>query len=342
MLFVGDILQLQPVNENPVFHNISETSLVYKLGCVAFVNDCVLYDDLTINERQKGDKEYSSLLDNVRRGCPTEECLSTLKQRVIQVPVSEKFHKLQQSGQLPVCPFPTRIACDEFNKEILTLLDTTVHELKCKDEVDQTKSTRNWDKKATQQLEKLSSDCNKTAGLEFVLKLAVGAHVMLRRNIDTNCGLVNGALGTVLSVKHDKVTVEFDHVSVPYGVKRVMTNLYVYREQFPLILAFAVTIHKCQGLSLDCAIVDLSEKVFSAGMAYVALSRVRTLSGLHLIAFDPATIKLSTQRLKEVNRLRETFNNTIPRVSDKTKCKKFTGSVQLDQSKTKKEDKLAS
>ena len=48
-----------------------------------------------------------------------------------------------------------------------------------------------------------------------------------------------------------------------------------------------MTIHKCQGLSLDCAIVDLSDKVFSAGMTYVALSRVRSLAGLHLSAFDP-------------------------------------------------------
>ena len=51
MLFIGDILQLQPVNENPVFHNISQTSLVFKLGCVTSVNDSVLYDELTINER---------------------------------------------------------------------------------------------------------------------------------------------------------------------------------------------------------------------------------------------------------------------------------------------------
>ena len=100
-------------------------------------------------------------------------------------------------------------------------------------------------------------------------------------------------------------------MSDPYDVERVqsrfmvMKNFYVYREQFPLILAYAVTIHKCQGLSLDCAIVDLSDKVFSAGMAYVALSRVRSLAGLHLSAFDPASIIVSTSCLKEVNRLRE-------------------------------------
>ena len=88
-----------------------------------------------------------------------------------------------KSGQTPVCLFPTRIACDEVNKVMLTLLDTTVHELTFKDEIDQTESTRKWDKKATQQLEKLNSDCNKIAGLGFVLNAAVGARVMIRRNI---------------------------------------------------------------------------------------------------------------------------------------------------------------
>ena len=125
-----------------------------------------------------------------------------------------------------------------------------------------------------------------TAGLEAKLYLAVGARVILRRNLDTKAGLGNGAIGTVLSIASNHVTVQFDYVSTPYDIERVkskfmvMKNFYVYCKQFPLILAYAVTIHKCQGLSLDCAIVDLSDQVFSAGMAYVALSMVRTIERL--------------------------------------------------------------
>ena len=73
-----------------------------------------------------------------------------------------------------------------------------------------------------------------------------------------------------------------------------MKNFFVYRKQLPLILAYAMTIHKCQGLSLDCAVMGVSDNVFSPGMAYVALSHVRTLAGVHLIAFNPAFIMVST------------------------------------------------
>ena len=250
------------------------------------------------------------MLDCVRCGHPTDETLSSLQKRVIQGSVADKFVELQQSKQSPVCLFPRRKACDHFNNEMLTRLSSQAHQVLCKDEVDETCSTRKWNEKAAKHLDKLNNDCNLTAGLEAKLLLAVGARVMLRRNIDTNAGLVNGAIGTVLSLRADHVTVQFDHISEPYDVKKVksrfmvMKNHYVYRKQFPLILAYAVTIHKCQGLSLDCAIVDLSDKVFSAGMAYVAISRVRMLAGLHLIAFEPNSIMVSTSCLKEVNRLR--------------------------------------
>ena len=77
-------------------------------------------------------------------------------------------------------------------------------------------------------------------------------------------------------------------------------------------MAYAVTFHKCQGLSLDCAIVDLSDNVFCAGMAYVAMSRVRTLEGLHLTAFDPTSIIVNNSCLEEVNRLRSSFRKDLP------------------------------
>uniref|UniRef100_A0A1X7UDL3 ATP-dependent DNA helicase n=1 Tax=Amphimedon queenslandica TaxID=400682 RepID=A0A1X7UDL3_AMPQE len=60
-------------------------------------------------------------------------------------------------------------------------------------------------------------------------------------------------------------------------------NLYIHWKHFSLILSYAITIHKCQGLSLDTAIIDLSTNVFGDGMAYVALFRVGTLNGLHLL-----------------------------------------------------------
>jgi ATP-dependent exoDNAse (exonuclease V) alpha subunit len=81
VLFVGDILQLPPVNGAPVFEKVSNKSVALKLGCMTSVNiwqETVLYEELTINERQKADLVFSSMLDEVRRGCPSPETLQAL------------------------------------------------------------------------------------------------------------------------------------------------------------------------------------------------------------------------------------------------------------------------
>ena len=331
ILFVGDILQLPPVNGSMVFQNVSNKVIATRLGCIASVNirrETVVYDELTINERQKRDPEFGELLNEVRVNCVSEKSVAQLRKAVITCTAVEMFQELLGQGLSPVCLFATRKSCDQFNTDMLSKVGSEVARLPCIDEFDETAGTVKWTKRASSELERLNKDCNMTAGLEAELNLAVGARVMLRRNIDTSQGLVNGALGSVTAISKECIQVTFDHTpNVPFKIERfrsrfqILRRFYVYRKQFPLILAFAVTIHKCQGLSLDCAIVDLSSSVFATGMAYVAISRVRTLAGLHLLAFDPKSIKVSDECVQEVNRLRKLFRPDLTSIPLSKECK---------------------
>ena len=126
--------------------------------------------------------------------------------------------------------------------------------------MDKTASAHKWGKKAAEQLKKL----NKGFGGQPQNSRWYTCDVA--HNVDTKVGLVNGAIGTVRAVSASHVIVQFDHISEPYDMESVMSRFMimrkycVYRKQFPLILGYAVTIHKCQGLSLDYVIVNLSNK----------------------------------------------------------------------------------
>ena len=345
MLFVGDLLQLSPVNADPVFVSLDTKTTASKLGVIGSVNiwrDNVVYDELTINERQKSDGTFTSMLEEVRLGNVSEASLQLLQGRVIHTTVKDKFLELQSSGNAPVCMFPLKKDCAAFNEEMLNSLVTDrvkIQELPCMDAIEETMGNVKWNAKAAKQLESLNQDCNKTAGLEYVLRLAVGARVMLRRNIDTSKGLVNGAIGTVLSITTEVVKVLFDKMTEPYEVEKVnskfvvMRMFYVSRRQFPLTLAFAITVHKCQGLSLNSALMDLSQKVFASGMAYVALSRVRTLEGVHLINFNKESITVSGDSLREVNRLRKQYRPDLPTYSipKHAQYHKLTGHLMVSE-----------
>jgi ATP-dependent DNA helicase PIF1 len=140
------------------------------------------------------------------------------------------------------------------------------------------------------------------------LFLCRGARVMLIKNLNTWQGLVNGATGTVSEFYESKEGDVGDICSqnllplVKFDSGRTMViepetwvvmegdTVVAERKQLPLLLAWALSIHKCQGMTLEKLYTDLS-KAFGCGMVYVALSRVRSLEGLHLKGFTPSKIK---------------------------------------------------
>jgi ATP-dependent exoDNAse (exonuclease V) alpha subunit len=88
--------------------------------------------------------------------------------------------------------------------------------------------------------------------------------------------------------------------------------------QVPLRHAWAITVHKSQGMSLDAAVVDLS-KSFAYGMGYVALSRVRTLGGLHLVGFQESSLAVDPRILLVDQQLQQISDRAVERLKDFSK-----------------------
>jgi hypothetical protein len=103
------------------------------------------------------------------------------------------------------------------------------------------------------------------------------------------------------------IRVKFDKIAEPVNISRVTNDyesknhFYVTRAQFPLTLAWALTIHKCQGLSLDAVLLDIGSDIFEPGQAYVALSRGRKLDKVFLIEFGPKKLMCNELCIKAYN-----------------------------------------
>ena len=124
--------------------------------------------------------------------------------------------------------------------------------------------------------------------------------LVLRRNINIDRGWVNGTLAVVTSLHPSCIVIaKLANPSHKYPVPRFRQRIEIHgasysilRQQFPVQLAYGVTVHRVQGCTVQKAVVCLGEKFFASGQAYVALSRVRNLSDLVLWEFDPSAIHL--------------------------------------------------
>ncbi|XP_061488611.1 ATP-dependent DNA helicase PIF1 isoform X2 [Rhineura floridana] len=135
--------------------------------------------------------------------------------------------------------------------------------------------------------------------------------VMLTKNLDVSRGLVNGARGVVIGFETEGKglpKVRFlcgatNVVGLERWVLKGPAGTYVSRQQLPLKLAWAISIHKSQGMSLDCVEISLA-RVFEFGQAYVALSRARGLAGLRILDFDPKVVRANPCVLQFYRHLR--------------------------------------
>jgi ATP-dependent DNA helicase PIF1 len=137
---------------------------------------------------------------------------------------------------------------------------------------------------------------NIMADKEIVLKK--GAQVMCIANIDMESAepIVNGSQGIVVDFVGNLPLVQFNsgaRRTVGYHTWNSETYPAIGVKQIPLIYAWAITIHKAQGVSLDMAQIDAGSNIFECGQTYVALSRIKSLEGLYLTAFNPQKIKVN-------------------------------------------------
>jgi ATP-dependent DNA helicase PIF1 len=142
------------------------------------------------------------------------------------------------------------------------------------------------------------------------LRLKKGAQVMLLTNINHEKGLVNGARGIVVGFQGEENTkvplVKFNTGVVEPISKHTWWSQDVEgvgRKQFPLKLAYAITIHKAQGATLDCALIDIGTSTFEYGQAYVALSRVKNLESLYIWDVEPTAFRAHPKVLAFYNHL---------------------------------------
>ena len=334
----GDILQLRPVKAVYIFEEpkCENFQLTFLLDPLWDKFDVVM---LITNHRQGEDKEYADILNRIRVGDIQEEDMKRLEDRVRPINHSD----IPKEALLISCK---NEGVNAINEEKLALINNNEFLLEA------TAKTQ------TQKTLKPRTDASgaiRNTPLQKILKLKIGARIMLTYNIDTCDCLTNGTFGEVIGfefnemdkvtrvivnfdneasgrerrknhvelqrIHHPKLATPIDKIEFSYSLSkkpRSATSNAVAL-QFPLRLAFAATAHKIQGSTIkkpNCLVVDL-RTVMQAAQAYVMLSRVQSISQLIiLVAVSSKKLYASPIAMQELDRMRRlALNNNHLRKS---------------------------
>lgn len=307
VVVVGDMFQLPPVVSDEAIHNY----LLKEYGGIYFFHSHVIQENIdkiklfefTRSYRQWNDDNFAALLDKFRSPLSSED-----KVQVIEILNSRVAEKLPEDA----------IYIASSNEEVSAVNSMKLAELEGElQEIEATYQIKEKNKDGYISLKhgELPSETETESivvpsAYDGVLKFKIGARVMLTKNskIRGNRYYTNGEFGTISGFDGNSFNISLDsgrdiicpnpedrykgkqtrdyryhYIYDEKNHKLVRKMPYIQRtDQFPIKPAYAFTIHKSQGQTYDKVILDLSSHIFAPGQLYVALSRVKSLSGLYL------------------------------------------------------------
>ena len=292
IIFSGDFYQLPPVASNSA--NLEDGQFCFESELWPLLFEPTNQISLKKIFRQK-DEVYATILNQIREGKIKRKSYELLRSYVGKsVP--------EDSLIMPTKIFPTRAKVEQINFREMEKLEGDLHTFELKNLADLSDGAK-AEKKQYYTLDEKEQEWKYLANnlmCESTIHLKIGSQVMciINKELDENNMLCNGSQGIVTGfIGSSAVLIKFTHLP---DIIPLLAHTWESDRcpglgvtQIPIILAWAITIHKSQGASLDMAEIDVGSDIFECGQTYVALSRVRSLEGLFLTSFDISKILIN-------------------------------------------------
>lgn len=246
VIFVGDFCQLPPVEGGFCFQSDIWNELQLK---TVVLNEII---------RQSEDYDFQIMLEEIRRGIcseKTENILLSLKNTTFD-------NDIKPTRIYPLNNDVIKINNEEFNKLLKIKKNIKIYKANCN---------------------KPKINLN-----EYDITLIEGAQIMITRNIDVLNGIVNGTRGIIYKLEESTIQIKLKEGNIiTVGYYADINNITKITIKFmPIKLAYAISIHKAQGATIDALELDLGKKIFVAGQLYTAISRAKNLKSIKIINFS--------------------------------------------------------